>query len=107
VLIEAHPEVAESPAKRKPHNRWHAVIIAAPADACAAAKECRGKRFLSAEAPWLPLEGCDVARCQCKYRHHADRRGAPRRKTEKGAAPAAKAKDQGTRRTSRGRRAAD
>lgn len=87
-----------------PH-RWHAVMIAGPASACAAAQACKGKRFLSREAPRLPLAACDSSRCDCKYRHYVDRRGEARRGEEKVAAPTARTEP--NRRVSRGRRATD
>jgi len=40
-------------------------------------------RFLSSEAPRLPLPGCGAgAACSCAYKHHRDRRGQPRRAEE-------------------------
>jgi hypothetical protein len=108
MLIETKVDV-ERPAKAKVRRGsiqpWHAVMIAAPASACAAAHACKGKRFLSDDAPRLPLEKCDATRCECKYRHFADRRGPPRREKEKGAAR--KEREQRNRRNSRGRRATD
>jgi len=95
---------APSRATRSSSNRFHAVTIVAPVTACAAAQACKGKRYLSKEAPRLPLEACDAARCECKYRHFTDRRGTPRRAEEKGAAPA---RVNTERRGKRGRRASD
>src|SRR5580698_6811569 len=69
-------------AKREPRNRWHAVAIVPGATHCGAAEAAKGRRFLSTEAPILPLRKCDAAACNCKYRHHEDRRGAPRRSEE-------------------------
>ena len=63
-------------------NRWPSVEIIAPASACSAASACRQKRFLSSEAPRLPLSGCDAAVCKCKYRHFEDRRAGDRRADE-------------------------
>jgi hypothetical protein len=91
--------------RQKSPHRWHAVMIAVSAGACAAAQACKGKRFLSGDAPRLPLAGCDATRCDCKYRHFVDRRGAPRRQDEKIAAPPGRA--DANRRIRRGRRAAD
>lgn len=98
-----HPVPAR--AQRRSGQHWHAVSITGPSSACAAAQACKGKRYLSGEAPRLPLEGCDAARCECRYRHFADRRGDPRREDETAAKQqAGKGND---RRTSRGRRATD
>lgn len=62
---------------------WRAVSIRSPGAACAAARDCAAKRWLSAEAPRLPLPGCDADRCECHYRHHADRRAGPRRRFDR------------------------
>jgi len=37
------------------------------------------RRFLSSEAPLLPLAGCTVESCQCRYVHYEDRRERDRR----------------------------
>ena len=37
------------------------------------------KRFLSSEAPLLPLDGCTLRNCQCRYVHYEDRRERDRR----------------------------
>jgi len=56
-------------------NEFHGVSIAfAEGQACAAARDLQGKRFLSAEAPLVPLPGCDAEDCRCRYQHHDDRR---------------------------------
>lgn len=63
-------------------NPWHAVSIVPCAGACPLARDMSGHRFLSSEAPpALPLVACDVDQCGCRYRHHADRRGASSRRT--------------------------
>src|SRR5579872_2263483 len=72
-------------AQRTPQlpKRWHAVCVDAKPLSCAAAQELRGKRFLSPEAPSLPLMECpNRANCPCTYRHHEDRRGKQRRRGE-------------------------
>ena len=58
------------------------------------------------KAPRLPLKGCNAQRCECRYRHFADRRGDPRREDETGAAREAR-KGNERRSGSRGRRATD
>ncbi len=65
-------------------NPYHAVTIAPGAYACSAAQGLQKKRFLSREAPVLPLKACDEARCECRYAHHDDRRKGPRRANEMG-----------------------
>ena len=101
MLIENGTDEKGSP-KRNGRHRWHAVTIAAPANACAVAQACKGKRYLSSEAPLLPLKGCDGGRCDCRYRHYDDRREEERRQV---AAPMAW--ESANRRVSRGRRTAD
>lgn len=108
MLIETKVDVeSAAPAKgrRGSVQPWHAVTITARPDACAAAQACKGKRFLSKGAPRLPLEKCDAARCDCKYRHYDDRRGSSRREMEKGAPP--KMGAQPNRRQRQGRRTTD
>ena len=60
-------------------NPYHAVSVQSPLNTCDAAKELAGKRFLAAEAPPLPLKGCKLATCTCRYVHHDDRRKSLRR----------------------------
>jgi hypothetical protein len=81
---DAEPEKGKQRARER--HRWHAVMLLPGADACAAVQTCKGRRYLSKEAPRLPLEGCDAKSCECRYRHYADRRGPPRRREEAGEA---------------------
>jgi hypothetical protein len=60
-------------------NPYHAVSIVAGSQACEAAKALQGRRFLSKEAPRLPIEGCTSGNCHCHYAHHEDRRALVRR----------------------------
>jgi hypothetical protein len=107
MLIETRndPKQPNERVTRGPPRRWHAVGIIASSGSCGAAQACKGKRFLSTEAPRLPLANCDAARCNCKYRHFEDRRAAPRRGEEKAGMSPPRASTE--RRTSRGRRATD
>jgi len=43
-------------------------------EACGAAWKLQGERFLSADAPTLPLASCDQSNCECRFREHSDRR---------------------------------
>lgn len=71
----------EAPAAPK---RWHAVAIRPRGSGCDAVQSCRSNRFLSSEAPRLPLEQCSASdTCTCVYKHHADRRAQPRRQDER------------------------
>ncbi len=53
---------------------FHAVAITPGAHSCAAVSGFENKRFLSAEAPQLPVSGCNCSQCSCHYQHFADRR---------------------------------
>lgn len=80
-------------------DAWHAVTIVPGAAACEAAQELRGRRFLSSAAPRLPLAGCtNRDHCRCKYQHHADRRGNPRRVSDGSVGNSAKPPDKERRR---------
>jgi len=58
---------------------YRAVSLAPSIDCCTATKDAR-KRYLSREAPHLPLAGCTMpADCLCKFRKHPDRRDGDRR----------------------------
>jgi len=81
---EAEPKPAPAPAKKKPPNRYHAVSIMPGPRCCAAARDLIEQRFLSPQAPPLPLKGCDRATCECRYEHHPDRRKGPRRARDLG-----------------------
>jgi hypothetical protein len=60
---------------------YHAVSIDHHAlNACAAVRALNGRVFLSDAAPGLPVEGCTVITCRCRYQHHEDRRRDDRRR---------------------------
>ncbi|MEH6448712.1 MAG: hypothetical protein V7765_08580 [Oleispira sp.] len=65
--------------KRVKNNEFHCVETHHHAQCCNAVKELHGKRFLSAQAPTLPVNGCDQEHCHCDYIHHDDRRIEVRR----------------------------
>lgn len=60
---------------------YHAVSIKFSSDACSAAKDLDGRRFLSSAAPKLPLAECDVLECKCRFVHHKDRRAGKDRRS--------------------------
>jgi hypothetical protein len=64
-------------------NPYHAVSIVPGAACCNAARELRTQRFLSREAPPLPLAGCTVSPCRCSYKHFDDRRMRSRRSADR------------------------
>ena len=61
---------------------YHAVSIKFTGNACAAAREMSGKRFLSGAAPRLPLADCNVLECRCRFVHHSDRRTETDRRSQ-------------------------
>ncbi len=62
------------PLKADSTGEFHAVSIRFPSSACSAAKNIKGKRYLSSAAPRIPLPDCDVLECKCRFIHHKDRR---------------------------------
>lgn len=61
-------------------NPWHAVSVVSKGSCCDAAKVLSSERYLSHQAPRLPLAECSRSGdCVCSYQHHADRRGQSRR----------------------------
>jgi hypothetical protein len=101
---EKKPSKSVIRAKPQP---WHAVRIVAKANSCDAARALLKTRYLSKDAPALPLESCTQGlRCPCIYRHHEDRRDQPRRDGETGLSGRSKKIDS-ERRVSRGRRRDD
>jgi hypothetical protein len=63
-------------------NPWHAVSIIPSARSCRLARSLANVRFLSQQAPILPLADCTVRPCTCRYRHFQDRRTSSRRDSE-------------------------
>jgi hypothetical protein len=100
-IRSALPRTAKLPAS------WHAVGISTKSGSCELACSRRGSRFLSAEAPQLPLVGCASPQsCPCTYRHFEDRRGPSRRAEDNGQLAKAP-KEQGERRNKPDRRKKD
>lgn len=59
-------------------NPYHCVELKMSHNACDAVLELQGKRYLSLEAPQVPLASCDRD-CACVFKHHEDRRAEDRR----------------------------
>jgi hypothetical protein len=95
------------PARKVPQN-FHAVSIVAGSRACAEARalEEGQKRYLSRQAPVLPLKNCNCATCECRYVHHEDRRKGPRRTRDFGVSIAGYEGPE-NRKVKRGRRKSD
>lgn len=78
-LLGRDPPEPATAAPRKAPNKFHAVTIAPGPRACPEACALQGRRFLSREAPLLPLKNCGSFKCECRYEHHDDRRKGNRR----------------------------
>jgi hypothetical protein len=87
--------------------RWNAVSVVAASFGCEAARALKGRRFLGAEAPRLPMAECtSPGTCRCIYKKFPDRRAGPRRVEEKTGLRRVASADQ-ERRRRRGRRSTD
>jgi hypothetical protein len=85
-LLNFRGKVRRKKALQQPRtvNPYHAVSILPGANACGAAFRFAGKRYLSRQAPPLPLPACDAFHCTCRFKHHKDRRVGPRRTADIG-----------------------
>jgi hypothetical protein len=100
------PEPAPA-APRKATSRFHAVTIAPGPRACAEARALQGQRFLSRDAPPLPLRNCGSAQCECRYEHYDDRRKGNRRAHDLGVSIDGYDGDEHRQKAKRGRRQSD
>lgn len=100
------PEAALAVPK-KAEQRFHAVTIATGSRACAAARELRDQRFLSRDAPPLPLKDCSCPNCECRYEHYDDRRKTGRRARDLGVSIDGYTEDEKRTNEKRGRRKSD
>jgi hypothetical protein len=75
-------QAAKSTNPASKSSEFHAVAINCDDSACDAAKALLGKRFLSDEAPHLPLDDCTAPACECRFRHYADRRNPKNRRSQ-------------------------
>ena len=98
---------ARSAREVKSSTRWRAVRIAPGLICCAAVREHDEQVFLSSESPTLPIDGCDVADCRCKYIHLEDRRAGSDRRAHLGELTDFLPFNQVDRRRVPGRRSAD
>lgn len=73
VISEEAP--LEPVSRQSTRHPYHCVEIINDDGFCESAKQLKGKRFLSKDAPELPLAGCNKTECLCHYLHHEDRRG--------------------------------
>jgi hypothetical protein len=72
---------ATATSKSAGKTAYHAVSIKFDSNACNAAKEMAGRRFLSSAAPRLPLPDCNALECRCRFSHHKDRRAGKDRRS--------------------------
>lgn len=64
---------------------FHGIAVQPGANACDAAQEIAGHRFLSEDAPRLPMDSCTrQPDCRCTYQHFKDRRTEVRREADLG-----------------------
>jgi hypothetical protein len=70
----AAPVAAQAASKK-----YHCVEVRKGSHACKAVQELGNSRFLSDEAPRLPVAGCTAEQCTCSFIHHDDRRDDDRR----------------------------
>lgn len=77
----ADNEPAPAVERHKQDSAYHAVSIRFSSNACHAARELEGRRFLSSAAPRLPLPDCDALECKCRFMHHGDRRSGRDRRS--------------------------
>jgi len=85
LFVRSRGQTTKAPEPEKPRETgdtaYHAVSIKFDANACAAAKEMSGRRFLSNAAPRLPLPECNALECRCRFNHHPDRRATKDRRS--------------------------
>ena len=72
------PKHTQSKTVSKSSSPYHCVEVKMSYDACEEVLKLHGKRYLSAEAPMLPVVGCNQ-NCKCKFKHYDDRRQDDRR----------------------------
>lgn len=86
-MAGSEPKAAAPPKPTmKPLQNFHAVSVEPGRNCCHSARVLKGQRFLSREAPSLPLKNCMNDDCTCFYTHHEDRRESPRRARDMGVA---------------------
>jgi hypothetical protein len=86
------PKAKSAPPKpshplKPPKLKWYSVSLVPGKRCCLAVKQLARKRWLSADAPRFPVAKCDMKTCECRYQHHDDRRGTPRRRVDREALP--------------------
>jgi hypothetical protein len=75
----------QRPPARAAGNIFHGIAVEPGDKACEAVRRIAGQRYLSEDAPRVPLDECQcVQDCRCVYRHFPDRRTDVRRDMDMG-----------------------
>ncbi len=83
-MFKRKPREQRAPGRAVRHL-FHGIAVEPGDTACEAVKQITGHRFLSEDAPRLPLDQCQcVQDCRCVYRHFSDRRTQVRRDADMG-----------------------
>ena len=108
-LLGAKRRDATTKSPARAARRFTGVEVIPRRDACCeAVRAVAGQRFLSKEAPRLPLTDCDRPQCHCRYQHFTDRRTDARRDSDIGVGIASELYNSECRRSrGRGRRSTD
>lgn len=76
----AKVSASAKPQRSSPPTAFQSVSILQGPKACCASKDVAKIRFLTKQAPALPLAGCTMQdECHCRYVKHTDRRTEARR----------------------------
>jgi hypothetical protein len=76
----AKVSASAKPQRPSPPTAFQSVSILQGPKACCASKDVAKVRFLTKQAPQLPLASCTMQdQCHCRYVKHADRRTEARR----------------------------
>ena len=78
---------APTPPSKPSASPWRALSIVPAEHSCELARSMTQHRWLYAEAPRLPLPGCDARGCDCRYKHLPDRRTSERRRIDRTGLP--------------------
>lgn len=107
LLVRLRGSPAQAPALPPlPARPFRAISIYRGSEACTMAHKFSEHRFLTKDAPQLPLPGCTMSKkCDCRYVKHGDRRGDTRRLVDLGLVPTLFGAKE--RRYSKGRRGRD
>ena len=82
--MRAKKSTKSNPRVNEKHKYRGVQVIGPDAECCEAVNAIEGKRYLSEEAPMLPLSGCAATECRCRYEPFYDRRTEPRRASDVG-----------------------